>query len=260
MNMIGETVQLIEAMLTNVETAPAIKSRADLDLARLVRDQLSIHMQEVQKTVGNLQNRANRLKRLPSMEIISWAEAALDMHQLAILVLDTSGVQHDSDIIRIYAANQLGPMLDIVVNPQRRRNPNTQYTGISQEAIDQAPTLADAWPQITRELKGCFIISYNLEFVQSRLKENIEHYGLSPLPLIGDCLMHQAQAYFNGYGSLKLSETCKRIGHTLPSPALAQDRAAAQLALLKAMAQGITEVAATPAANGDLGDLDDKPF
>jgi hypothetical protein len=248
----------IESLL-QIERVATINNRADLEACIARRKEIRLLTRQLRSELDTLEQSYSQISRLPNMDLVNWAEDILSMRDLAILVIDTTSLNDNADIIRFYAIDASGELLlDIVVQPQRERDPNTAYTGISQQEIDQAPTLAEAWERIMRDLKGCFVVSFNFSFLEDRLNDNIAHYGLPRLPFRAEDLMEQAKSYFNiqRYG-YKLSDCCARIGHTLPSPALAPDRAAGCLEFLKAMANGITNVS-TP-VTADMPLLDD-PF
>src|SRR5215470_11752563 len=125
------------------------------------------------------------------------------------------------------------------------------------------PYSARAWEQITSAFAGRYVLSYNLEFDQTKLHENAERYGLSPLTVIGACLMQQAQVYAGSYTYPRLATLCANIGFPLPDHPYqtAFDRVRGQRHLLEAMAAGITPVAASQETPRDeYGEQGDDPF
>lgn len=262
LNQITKDIEQI--LLT--EQASRITSRADIGTSELRRKELEALLNALYEPYHRLSGRVRDLPELPQEKYMDWAEAVLNMSNAVILVLDTTSLNESADIIRIYAMSVQGdPMLDMIIKPVREQTPNTLYTGISQQELDIAPTLEEAWIQICYVLRGCFIVSFNLAFVLDRLANNIEHYGVERLPFIGNCLMKKAKDYFNieYYGGLKLPDACLRIGHKIPSnPPLAADRALGCLELLRAMANGVTSAPRID-ANTDLDELanvEDHPF
>lgn len=251
-----------------VERNAAISSRKDVEACVARRKEIHMLINEIRSVYYKLDRQQTALPTLPNTDLMDWAEDVLSLYNLAIVVIDTTSLSENADIIRFYAIDATGePMIDLVVKPLREQDPNTAYTGISQEEIDQAPTLEEAWPIIQRALKGCFILYYNFEFLESRLKDNTKHYGLPRLSFRADDLMEQARSYFSiGRYGYKLAEACARIGYVLKMPAQAPDRAAAQLALLNAMANGVMSARPSPAKeitkDTVLGELvvDDHPF
>lgn len=239
---LNATYQKIEDLLAvELQTAVATES---ISTRQARRTEIGNEIANLSREITTLNNRFRMLPELPPVHLIDWARAVTSLPNLAFLVLDTTGVDDDSDIIRVYAADWTGQKLfDCLVKPGRYYHANTFYTGITQEQIDAAPTLTEVWTFVQAALTGRYVLSYNLQFVRSRLTENATHYGLPGFALIGECLQEKARSYWGEYYPPKLVKLCQRIGHTLPTPATAPDRVAGQLALLKAMAAGITDVA-----------------
>lgn len=239
---LNATYQKIEDLLAiELQTAVATESIATREKRR---EEIRKEIRNLSSQITTLNNRFLALPDLPPAHLIEWAKAVLQLPNLAFLVLDTTGVEDDSDIIRVYAADWLGQKIfDCMVRPQRYQWANTAYTGLTQAQVDVAPELIEVWTFVQAALTGRYVLSYNLQFVRSRLTENAEYYDLPPFALIGDDLQEKARSYWGEYYPPKLAKICQRIGHTLPQPATAPDRVAGQLALLKAMSQGITDVA-----------------
>ena len=254
----GHIEDLIEIELQTAVATQSIQTRQ----AR--REEIRTGLSTLTYQITTLSNRFRELPGLPPAHLIEWAKAVLQLPNLAFLVLDTTGVDDDSDIIRVYAADWIGRKLfDCVVKPGRYQYANTEYTGLTGEQIDAAPTLTETWAYVQAALTGRYVLSYNLQFVKDRLQENAEHYELPGFALIGECLQEKARSYFGEYYPPKLVKLCQRIGHTLPQPATAPDRVAGQLAILRAMSQGITDVP-VPVGAGveEAGDFlpEDNPF
>lgn len=260
--------------LLEQEKAASHSNLAELRERKERRQQIYALRDELNDVVGEATNGISNLPQLPRTEFIEWANAALEM-PLVFLVLDTVGLDHDADIIRVvihHCGSALCPRWDSVIKPERRPgHANTTYTGLTKDDLEAAPTLREVWESIRETLKGKYVLSFGLDFVKARLAENASHYGLEPITLIGRCFQDRVTNYLGTGGySMKLTSACHRIGHPISEHPTAPERAAAQLALLKAMSQGITNVPApaTVAASDsgsythdpdDLG-LDDHPF
>ena len=207
------------------------------------RSQIDQELKTLAAAITPLRSRFHALPTIPDAYLVSWAEAVLLMPNLAFVVLDTTGVDEDSDIIRVFAADREGHTLfDHLVKPTRQQWANSIYTGIAQEQLDTALQFDDIWSLLQTELSGRYILAFNLAFVNARLMENAEHYKLPPITLIGEDLQEKARTFWGSYYSPKLADLCKRIGHELPQPPTAPDRVAGQYTLLRAMSLGITDV------------------
>ena len=106
--------------------------------------------------------------------------------------------------------------------------------------LQDAPSLAEEWERITSAFAGRYVLSFNLEFDQTKLRENAQRYELAPLTMIGTCLMQATQAYFQQYAYPKLATLCAQLGFPLPNHPQqdAFDRVRGQIHLLEAMVQG----------------------
>lgn len=169
-----------------------------------------------------------------------WAASALAFPTMAVVVIDTTGINSEADIIRIHVATTSGPIYDQLFWSERHDTANTEWTGIPLDAAKAALSLTEEWEHLRAVLSSRYLLAYNLDFVQERLNENALYYGLEPFHLIGDDVQSAAVEHLHSGYNLKLADACKQIGLYLPmpTPAMAQDRANGILALLQAMAAG----------------------
>lgn len=193
-----------------------------------------------------------------------WAQVMLRFPNLAFAAIDTTSLDDDADIVRLTLVDKQGTVLiDRFIQPQRQPGQaNTAYTGITNEQLLAAPSLAEVWDEIQAAFQGRYILAYGFSFLVQHLRENANASDLAPITLIGACLMDRAQSYYQSLVSLRLAELCRRIEHPLPQPATALDRLAAQRALLIAMSQGVSE-APEPRQTADApksDEDDDHPF
>lgn len=195
--------------------------------------------------------------------ISGWARALTLLENLVFIVLDTTSLKKDADIIRILIVDLEGTELyHQIVNPLRHPGePNTAYTGIFQDELGQAQTLREQWPAIMEALKGKYTLAYGHDFVQERLDDAAQAYGLEPVYLVGDCLLHTMCSYAHRPNGINLASALNYVGFPRFVPD-AKSRAAAQIVLLKAIADGYPKKQASPAfaAVYDDPDLDDHPF
>jgi DNA polymerase III epsilon subunit-like protein len=242
------TIGAIDQQLQQEEQARLPLSRAELEERQASRSALSEQLVTIDHQVKALTKRFHRLTKLPDFQHVQWASALLRFPNLSFVTIDTTGVQKDSDVIRIVIANVEGtPIFDRIVRPIRQPSQsNTSYTGIGYSQIKDAPTLADIWLDLQEAIAGRYVLAYNLDFLRQRLNENAHAYGLPSLNFIGECLMERASNYYHASTALKLTDVCARIGHTLHQPATALDRLGGQRALLSAMSEGVTMIHVVP--------------
>ena len=255
----------LTTLLATEEGAGSPTGVVDLEAHFRRRATLDQFLQRLEDALSRIRRRVEHLPRLPRMEHLRWAQAVLAFPNLAFLEVDTDGLHSDADILRIVLVDRSGtPLYAQLFKPRRPLTRQiTHLTAIHQEMVEDAPQLADAWEHITSAFAGRYILSYNLEFDQTKLHENAERYSLSPLTMIGACLMQQAQAYAGSYSYPKLATLCANIGFPLPDhpKQTAFDRVMGQIHLLEAMAQGITAVSAPQEPlQHEQDERDDDPF
>ncbi len=246
-NSFALTYERASSLLMQEEAATGSMNREIIKEHQARRQEIETALMECSHAVQRLMTRQRHLPELPDQEIMDWAQAVLAMPNLRILVIDTTGVDGQSDIIRLLVMDRHGAVtFDHLVYPSRHRFPtaaNTPYTGIdSQTLIAESLHLDTIWHNFSEAVTGHYVLAYNLEFIVGRLEENAKQHDLEPLFLIGDDLQEKARRFFEPirYYPLKLSVCCERIGYHLPTPASASERALGQLAVLRAMAEGST--------------------
>jgi DNA polymerase III epsilon subunit-like protein len=265
-NDFTDTYTQLTTLLAAQERADPPRSLVDLAARRTEREMLNQHFGAIEEAVSHLRDRRDDLPRLPRLEHVRWAQAVLALPNLAFLEVDTDGLHSDAEVLRVVLLAKDGTTLYSQLYKPRRplTERSTHLTAISPEMLEQAPSLAEEWERLTQALTGRYILSFNLEFDQSRLRDNAGHYRLTPVVVIGDCLMLRAGTYYEAYSYPRLSDLCKRIGFPLPEHPEqdAHDRARGQIHLLEAMAQGITHVPAPEVGREDdhADQDDDDPF
>lgn len=196
-------------------------------------------------------------------DISGWAQAVMMLMNLVFVVLDTTGIKRDSDILRILIVDLAGKELyHQLVKPVRYPGePNTAYTGITQEQLDQAQTLREQWPAIQAALRGKYTLAYGHDFVQERLDDGAQAYGLEPIYLVGDCLLHVMCQYAHRPNGINLASSLNYVGFPRFIPD-ARGRAEGQITLLEAIANGQPrrQAVAPTAPVVVYDDLDDHPF
>jgi hypothetical protein len=189
----------------------------------------------------------------------------MTLTNLVFVILDSTGIKRDSDIIRVLVVNLAGePLYHQIVKPVRQPNePNSTYTGLSQADLDAATTLAEQWPAIQAVLSGKYVMAYGLDFVQARFADNAQAYHLPPIFLVGDCL-HEFSSQYAHRTSIKLTAAMAFVGFPRLDTTTALSRAQAQITLLKAIADGQPKAIAAPPKSVATGsyqpDNMDEPF
>ncbi len=197
-------------------------------------------------------------------DISGWARSVMLLANLVFAVLDTTGLKRDSDILRILIVDLTGKELyHQLVKPVRQPDEtNSAYTGITRVELGRAQTLAEQWPAIQEALKAKYSLAYGHDFIQERLDDGAQAYGLEPIYLVGDCLLETMCHYAHRPNGINLASALNYVGFPRFIPD-AKSRAAAQVVLLKAIADGYPKRQASPAftpTDVHGNDLDDHPF
>ena len=258
------SVQLIEDLLKAEEIAEPVHNLTELANRRARRSALEQALANLEASLAHLRDRWRNLAPLPDEESIRWAQAVLQLPNLAFLELDTNGLSDDADIIRVVLRASDGSMLYAqTIQPRRPISEKiTALTAVGPEEVEHAPAFAQIWPDLCTALQGRYMLSYNLPFDLDKLRQNAERCGVEPVALIGECLMQRSQQYFRQYSYPKLADLCRHIGFPLPDHPQqnAWDRARGQIHLVEAMSQGITTGRGEPERRDvDDGDEDEEP-
>lgn len=181
---------------------------------------------------------------LPPSVYVEWAQQLLEKPELAFLEVDTTGLDDDDEIIRILLLDRDGKLLfdTFVCGDKEISEKVSMITGISDEQLEDAPSLVDAWKDIRQAFRGKYILSFNLDFDVSMLEAAAKRYGLEMFRIWGECLMKRAMIYSRSYSYAKLSDLCAYIGRPLPDYPFrtAFHRAEGQIAVLEAILQNRT--------------------
>src|SRR5205823_1875690 len=257
-------VQLVEDFLRAEEIAEPVHNLTELASLRARRAALEQALADLEASVTHLRDRWRNLTPLPDEERIRWAQAVLQLPNLAFLELDTDGLSTDADIIRVVLLAKDGSALYAqTIQPRRPISEKiTALTAVGPEEVEHAPAFAQIWPDLCTALQGRYMLSYNLPFDLDKLRQNAERCGVEPVALIGECLMQRSQQYFRQYSYPKLADLCRHIGFPLPDHPQqnAWDRARGQIHLVEAMSQGITTGRGEPERRDvDDGEEEEEP-
>ena len=86
--------------------------------------------------------------------------------QTFFLDTETTGLHPPHDkLVEVAIVNEAGDIvLDTLVNPERPIGFATEIHGISDEMVENAPTLENLWPQIFEIIENNHVIIYNAQF------------------------------------------------------------------------------------------------
>ncbi len=266
---IDETLTALADLLALEEAEAPIAGIEDLLSHQERRSTILQHLQQLDTQIRPFRERVKHLPEIPPLATIRRAQTLLAMPNLVFLELDTTGLFSDADIIQVVLLERDGQvLLDLYVQPAQLlavTESIQNFTGITIEQLENAPTLATVIEHLRSALVGKYLISYNLGFDQTKLREATKRLHGEDVFFIGEDLMGLAMEYFGLSSYPKLSDLCAHVGHPLPEQPhqTAIDRALGQRTLLMAMADAITGTpkAAVVVADDGEDDFDeDHPF
>jgi len=268
---IDSTLEKVRGMVS-IELERSSNGLAEIAASKLRRAALVEALAEIEAELEPIRQAIKTFPLLANEQEIQWAQAICTM-QVCYLEIDTTGLTREDEIVRVTTVNKRGEVeCDLLIKPARPLGTEaSKANGLTDADLVDAPSLADVWERIQAALAGRYVLSFGQAFDLKKLAEAAARYQLVPIMVIGDDLQRHCTQYYNGEYSLRLAELCERVGHPLESTS-AIHRARGQLAILNAMAEGITDVrpptakpeAVSPASilhdDGALGDIDEHPF
>ena len=113
-------------------------------------------------------------------DIQQWAKALLEFPNLRFVVIDTTSLDRNADVIRFLTLDKQGDLDEsLYISPGRYPGQlNTEWTGIQPYVMKGRHQIPAYWDEITDALTGQFVLAYGFDFIQERLDENAAHYGL----------------------------------------------------------------------------------
>jgi DNA polymerase III epsilon subunit-like protein len=264
-----QAIHTITDLLAQAATLPTSGNLEAVQASHRLRSQLAHHLGILESHVSALSQQIQGLPRLAQLGDVEWAMQQLTSPHTLILEVDTTGLSPaTSEVLRIVLLDTKGaPILDVLISPTHPIDTHiTHLTGIDQRLMDERGVPGQqALAQFSEVLYARMLLSFNLEFDKKHLQALASQMGVALPPLVGHCLMEQAAHYFQIYRYQKLEHLCQRIGTPLPERPHqnALDRARGQLALLRAMANGVLDTPIPELVLSDDADLwqeDEQPF
>lgn len=207
------------------------------------------HRKRIQQTIVMLEKQIDqhrqRLEALPSLPDsagIQWAQQILCYPNSRILSVDTVFPAESASLVQVL-------VLDFAGQVRLHHCVTTEYTlsradmarfGICERDMQDAIPLLQLWPVLLEALHGCYLLACDLRWISMVLEQEAQHCQLEMPVIIGEDLLIRAIRFYQASGRTNLTSLCRLIGHSLSPNAGIIERARCQLALLEAMAQGIT--------------------
>lgn len=228
------------------EAGRKVSGLAEIEVRRARHGDINESWSQVKHHIRQIQDRVDALPFLPPQEIIAWAQNIKAMASVAFLEVDTTDVHSQADIVRVALCDGAGELIfDQIIRPLSPQahisSDASTHNGLNDQDLIEAPSLKEAWLAIEIVVRGRYVISFNQEWDLKALNANAQHYGLTPLSIIGECLQRKCTAYYHREYYLDLPKVAERMGHPLTGQD-AVTRLKAQAAIVDGMARGITDV------------------
>jgi len=179
--------------------------------------------------------------------IYEWARDLLRAGDFYVLDTETTGLDTRAEVVQIGLLDAEGRVVfDSLVRP---RSPvpaeASAIHGISNEMLQDAPTFADLYVQLSVMLAARPLIAYNMDFDWRMLLQSAALYGLPPVRTgARHCAMKNYATYRGslrqggGYRWFKLGEACKQERIRVQNAHTALGDCQMTLALLQKMGAG----------------------
>ncbi|GHO85584.1 3'-5' exonuclease [Dictyobacter formicarum] len=233
--------QTLSDLLAQERGLGPVRHMDDLQARLQRRSAIARQIQQWEEALRLVQKQSRMLTPLPPLKVIHWARAVQAMPNLVFLEVDTTGLHEDAEIVRLVVLNlREETLLDCLVTPtQQLSRQMVTITGITNVEIKaKGVPVAQALAQLRRVIHGAYVLSYNLEFDVSKLRESVHRHHLDEITIIGEDLMERAMSYLHLSSYPKLEGLCQQLGQPLPPQPhqTALDRARGQIAVLNAIA------------------------
>lgn len=176
------------------------------------------------------------------------AKRAAELLTAPFVIFDTetTGFESKDEILQISIVDQDGaPVFTSYIKPAQPIL-NSQYHGITDELVKDAPTFPEAYEQIKAALNGKVVLAYNYEYDSRMLSQVCKRHDLEAIkPSSSDCVMElyaqfygEWNEYHGNYRWQKLNQAVASFGLTFDGKehdALADCKAT--LGVLKKMAE-----------------------
>jgi hypothetical protein len=229
-------------LLAAEEQREPITSLADWTIRSQQREQMVSLLAQLEQQVAHYRRRLAALPALPEWSIIQWAQHILSYPNGRILVVDSLFPADAALLLQILVLDFTGQvhLHHCIANESLHVQAECARFGIDAHDWHQAHALPQIWPALQAVLHGCYLLAWDLRQARLVLEQEAQRFGLEPLILIGEALSTQAIRCYQSSGRTSLASLCAWIGHPLSPCAPIMDRARGQLALLEAMAQGVS--------------------
>ena len=273
---LNQTLEKLRGVLSAELEHPRVNGLTEIVGHKIRRTAIQQYLADIDAELTLIRAAIKTFPTLPNENEIQWAQAISAMNNVRMLEVESTGLTEQDEIVRITTVDLTGTVHDdLFFKPSQPMSAEASAAnGLTDDMLQYAPSLKDMWEMIRGALYGQYVLSFSQQFDRKMLQAAAVRHHLPPIIFVGDDVQTHATQYYHREYYLRLAELCERVGHPLESNS-AIHRAQGQCAILKAMAEGITDVRlstlsasaskgvpTTESSTNDdgLGDLDEHPF
>ncbi len=242
---LDQTLDKLRGVLSVEQEQRKINGLVEITGHKIRRNAIQKYLADIEAELEPVRQAIKTFPSLPNESEIQWAQAicAMPVEMVRLLEIESTGLSEQDEMVRLTTVDLTGTVQDdLFFKPSRPMSAEASASnGLTDVMLQYAPPLRDMWELIRAALYGKYVLSFSQQFDRKKLQEAAARHQLPPIVFVGDDLQTHATHYYNGEYSLRLAEVCERVGHPLESNS-AIHRARGQCAILKALAEGITDV------------------
>lgn len=147
-------------------------------------------------------------------EAVAWAREMMGLDDFRVLDTETTGLDHDAQVIEIAVVSKAGyVLLSTRVKPTVPISPGAiAVHGITEAMVAAAPTFEQVYPALAACLQGQQVIVYNRDFDMRLVNRAARLLGLPKAkPLAAHCAMKHFAAYYGDWNPRRRSFTWKSL-------------------------------------------------
>lgn len=232
----------IQKLLAAEEDPAGTLDLADIPQRQARRTMIGEHLAHLASEIRREEMRLDQLPALPDLTCMQWAQNILAYPNGRLLLVDTRFPGDAASIVQVLVLDftRRVRLHTPISGDLARSSSESERLGISPAEEPAAVSLPSLWPTLRETFYGCYVLAYDLSRLALVLDAEARRHHLGPVLLIGDDLLPWLLRFFHTSGSSGLVSLCERVGHPLPPHPTIGQRALGQLALLEAMALGMT--------------------
>jgi DNA polymerase-3 subunit epsilon len=140
------------------------------------------------------------------------------LNKVTILDFETTGLRDSAPVSLALIRIEDGKILFAkyyLINPEQEIEYGAyKVHGISQKDVENKPTFADLWDELSPYISGEIVVGHNIKFDAGVIKRMIQRYGLPCKPFRSVCTCQNAKKFISkeNISNYKLDTVCDYFG------------------------------------------------